>query len=320
MASERAGILIVEDEIVVAVDIEERLKNIGYDVSGIVTSGGEAIERLGRNSIDLVLMDIGLKGDIDGIETARRIRDKSAVPVIYLTAYADEKTLARAQVTEPFGYLLKPVNEKELHSTVKMALYKNKMERKLKEERERFRIVADYTLDWEYWWSPTEGFLHVSPSCETITGYAVEEFLHDPRILEKIVHWADWSAWEKYTGSLEPGSQPGTIEFRILTKQGEERWIQGLCLLIIDAEGRCLGVRGSNRDVTRLKRTESEVKRLRGILPICASCKKVRDDKGYWFQVEEYIRDHSEAEFSHSLCPECARRVWPEMPDEMSMR
>jgi hypothetical protein len=109
------------------------------------------------------------------------------------------------------------------------------------------------------------------------------------------------------------------IEFRILTKQGDERWIQGLCSRIIDEEGRNLGVRGSNRDITSLKRTESEVKRLRGILPICASCKKVRDDKGYWFQVEEYIRDHSEAEFSHSLCPECARKVWPEMPDEMGM-
>jgi PAS domain S-box-containing protein len=319
VANERAGILIVEDEIVVAVDIEERLRNIGYDVSGIVTSGGEAIERLGKNSIDLVLMDIGLKGDMDGIETARRIRDKSAVPVIYLTAYSDDKTLARAQVTEPYGYLLKPVNEKELHSTVKMALYKYKMEKKLKEERERFRIVADYTLDWEYWWSPMEGFLYISPSCRTITGYSVEEFLGNPRILERIVHWEDLSAWEKYMGSLGPGTQPETIEFRILTKKGEERWIQGLCFQIIDAEGRNLGVRGSNRDITRLKTTESEVKRLRGILPICASCKKVRDDKGYWFQVEEYIRDHSEAEFSHSLCPECARKVWPEMPDELGM-
>jgi PAS domain S-box-containing protein len=311
--------LIVEDEIVVALDIEERLKNIGYDVSGIVTSGGEAIEKLGRNSVDLVLMDIGLKGDIDGIETAKRIRDKSSVPVIYLTAYADEETLARAQVTEPFGYLLKPVNDKELHSTVKIALYKNKMEKRLKEERERFRIVADYTLDWEYWWSPMEGFLYVSPSCERITGYSVTEFLGNPRILEDIVHWEDLSAWEQYMGSLGSGAQPEMIEFRILTKQGDERWIQGLCSRIIDEEGRNLGVRGSNRDITSLKRTESEVKRLRGILPICASCKKVRDDKGYWFQVEEYIRDHSEAEFSHSLCPECARKVWPEMPDEMGM-
>lgn len=317
MTSEGAGILIVEDEIVVAVDIEERLKNLGYEVSGIVTSGEEAIEKLGTNSVNLVLMDIGLKGDIDGIETARRIRGISSVPVVYLTAFADEETLARAQFTEPFGYLLKPVNERELHSTVKMALYKNKMENKLKAERERFRIVADYTLDWEYWWSPTEGFLYVSPSCETITGYRAEEFYGNPRILENIVHWEDLGVLEKCMGAPVPGARPDMIEFRILTKRGEKRWIQGLYFQIIDAEGRNLGIRGSNRDITELKATESEVKKLRGILPICASCKKVRDDKGYWFQVEEYIRDHSEAEFSHSLCPECARKVWPEMPDEM---
>jgi PAS domain S-box-containing protein len=309
--------MIVEDEIVVAVDIEERLKNLGYRVSGIATSGGDAIARLGGNSIDLVLMDIGLKGDIDGIETAKRIREKSAIPVVYLTAYADDRTLARAQVTEPFGYLLKPVNEKELHSTVKMALYKFRMEKKLREERERFRIVADYTLDWEYWWSPTEGYLYVSPSCRTITGYSVEEFVGNPLIMEDIVHWEDWSAWEKYVNALRPGTPPGMIEFRILTREGEERWIQGVCFPVIDEGGRCLGIRGSHRDITKLKRTESEVKRLRGILPICASCKKVRDDRGYWYQVEEYIRDHSEAEFSHSLCPECARTVWPEMPDGM---
>jgi PAS domain S-box-containing protein len=317
VANERTGIMIVEDEIVVAVDIEERLKNMGYQVSGIATSGGEAIARLGNNSVDLVLMDIGLKGDMDGIETARHIRENSAVPVIYLTAYADDKTLARAQVTEPFGYLLKPVNEKELHSTVKMALYKCKMERRLKDERERFRIVADYTLDWEYWWSPTEGFLYVSPSCRTITGYSVEEFIGNPRIMEDIVHWEDWSSWEKYLGNLKPEVTPEMIEFRILTRQGEERWIQGICFQIIDGGGRYLGIRGSHRDITKLKRAESELKKLRGILPICASCKKVRDDKGYWYQVEEYIRDHSEAEFSHSLCPECARKVWPEMPDGM---
>lgn len=110
------------------------------------------------------------------------------------------------------------------------------------------------------------------------------------------------------------GGEPGPHEFRIRTMSGDERWIQGLYQSVIDEKGRNLGIRGSNRDVTKLKKAEGELKRLRGILPICASCKKVRDDKGYWKQVEEYVREHSEAEFSHGLCPECAKRVWPDMP------
>ncbi|WP_455392106.1 response regulator, partial [[Eubacterium] cellulosolvens] len=126
-------ILVVEDEYIVAKDIQNTLESLGYSVPAIASSGKDAIKKVNKLQPDLVLMDIVLKGSIDGVETADEIRAKFDIPVVYLTAYADENTLRRAKLTEPYGYLIKPFQERELHSTIEMALYKQLMEKKLKE-------------------------------------------------------------------------------------------------------------------------------------------------------------------------------------------
>src|SRR5512140_293969 len=127
------SILVVEDENIVAKDIMTRLKNLGYGVVGSAASGEDALRLALDTRPDLVLMDIMLKGDMDGIEAAHHILDRLDIPVVYLTAYADEKTLQRAKVTEAFGYLLKPFEERELRITIEMALFKHQMERKVRE-------------------------------------------------------------------------------------------------------------------------------------------------------------------------------------------
>ncbi|MBW2568790.1 MAG: response regulator [Deltaproteobacteria bacterium] len=126
-------ILIVEDEAIVAEDIRSTLQTLGYTISAVVSSGEEAIAKIEEDAPDLVLMDIVLKGDMDGIEAASQIRFRFNIPVVYLTAFTDKKTIERAKLTEPFGYIVKPFEDRELHSTVEMALYKHKLERKLKE-------------------------------------------------------------------------------------------------------------------------------------------------------------------------------------------
>jgi PAS domain S-box-containing protein len=134
---ERANILIVDDERIIGKDIELRLKKLGYRVAGMVSTGKKALEMIeASTSPDLILMDVKLKGKIDGIETAEIIRNRFDIPMIYMTAYSDHATLERVKVTEPFGYILKPFNEKKLHSTIEMALYKHKTERKLRENEE----------------------------------------------------------------------------------------------------------------------------------------------------------------------------------------
>lgn len=144
---ENVQILVVEDESIVAIDIQNRLKGLGYSVAAIASSGEEAIKKAEETHPDLVLMDIRLRGDMDGIEAAKQIHAHLNIPVVYLTAYADDKTLERAKVTEPFGYILKPLEERELHSTIHMALYKHRIERRLAEEKIKLETALESMTD-----------------------------------------------------------------------------------------------------------------------------------------------------------------------------
>jgi CheY-like chemotaxis protein len=194
----KASILVVEDESIMATSIRMRLLNLGYTVCGSVSSGIEAIEKVAELKPDLVLMDVQLKEGMDGIEAAAEVRRRFDLPVIYLTAHSDAETLQRAKITEPFGYLLKPHEERELETAIEMGLYKHQM------ERDRERLIKE------------------------------------------------------------------------------------------------------------LQTALAEVKLLSGLLPICASCKNIRDDQGYWSRVETYFEKRSGATFSHGICPDCATKLYPE--------
>ena len=213
------SILIVEDESIIAMEISSRLQKLGYRVAAITHNGPEAIDKAEKLRPDLVLMDIFLKGKMDGVEAAATIKKRYEIPVIYLTANTDEQTFQRAKVTEPFGYLLKPFEERELHTTIEIALYKAAAEREL------------------------------------------DHYRHD------------------------------------LEESLEERDLL----------------------ISQLRDALAKVKTLSGLVPICAACKSVRDDQGYWKNIETFIRNHSEAEFTHLVCPTCAKKLYPGIdlyPDE----
>lgn len=128
-------ILVVEDEVITAMDIQRRLKNLGYDVPSVITSGKEAIKKAKENNPDMVLMDINLNSEMDGIEAASKIHSFLDVPIIYLTAYSDEKTFERAKITQPYGYILKPSKDRELQINIEIA-FSNKNNQKLTVENE----------------------------------------------------------------------------------------------------------------------------------------------------------------------------------------
>ncbi|NTW37885.1 MAG: response regulator, partial [Syntrophobacteraceae bacterium] len=109
-------ILIVEDESIVAMDIQERLAELGYEVTGVADRGEDALASVESDHPDLVLMDIRLKGEMDGIMAAEEIRERWRIPVIYLTAFSENNTLQRAKVTEPFGYIIKPFEDREIQA------------------------------------------------------------------------------------------------------------------------------------------------------------------------------------------------------------
>jgi CheY-like chemotaxis protein len=144
---EKPAIFIVEDEAIVANDIKETLKSLGYDVPGIAKSGEIALEKVKELQPDLVLMDIHLAGKLDGVETAGTIHVLYGIPVIYLTAYADKALLDRAKVTEPYGYVIKPYDERELHSVIEMALYKHRIEREIK-KRDAVLFAVSSAVEW----------------------------------------------------------------------------------------------------------------------------------------------------------------------------
>jgi PAS domain S-box-containing protein len=136
-------ILIVEDDTIIAMELMERLKELGYDIAAVVSSGIEAINMVAVTEPDLVLMDIRLSGKMDGVEAAEKIRKRFDRPVIFLTAYADDETLYRAKKCEPFGYMLKPFDTRMIHTNIEMALYRHQMEKKLKKNEQKYRSLFE---------------------------------------------------------------------------------------------------------------------------------------------------------------------------------
>ena len=132
-STDTTRILVVEDEILVARDLQDLLTEMGYEVPDIAGSGEEALGKIEALRPDLVLMDIRIRGDMDGIAVAEQVRRRYRIPVVYLTAYADDATVQRAKITEPFGYVLKPFQDRELETTIEIALYKHAAERRIAE-------------------------------------------------------------------------------------------------------------------------------------------------------------------------------------------
>ncbi|WP_319408114.1 response regulator [uncultured Desulfosarcina sp.] len=193
------SILVVEDDSNVSTVLTARLESLDYQVCGTAETGLEAISGVYRHLPDLVIMDILLKGDMNGIEAAAKIAEGSDVPVIYMTCLSDRQIFERAIGTHPYGYIIKPYDINELRSAIEIAVVKHE----------------------------------AAKARETL--------------------------------------------------------------------------------IAQLQKALREVKTLTGLLPICASCKKIRKDDSTWQQIEEYISSHSDADFTHGICPECAHRLYPEL-------
>jgi CheY-like chemotaxis protein len=203
VASQQARIMIVEDEFLIAQELQDRLESLGYKVTMVVESGEEALAVAKEDPPQVVIMDIRLQGAMNGIETASVLRNELGIPSIYVTAYAEDGMLDGAAKTDHSGYLIKPYRDKELQAAVEAALFKSSL------EQERRELVES------------------------------------------------------------------------------------------------------------LRNSLAEGKRLAGILAICSECKKIRNEKGAWQDIERYVREHSQATFSHSLCPDCVKKLYPDLWEKL---
>jgi CheY-like chemotaxis protein len=193
-------IFVVEDDPNVSIVLTTRLESLGYKICGTAESGAEAINGVRKFHPDLITMDILLKGEMNGIETAQKISVNSDIPIIYMTCLADQDIFERAIHTNPYGYIVKPYDTNDLRSAIEIAFV-------------------------------------------------------------------------KYEASIE-----------------------------------------REKLITKLENALQEVKTLRGLLPICSSCKKIRtDDNSCWQRLEDYIANHLEVNFTHGICPDCAQRLYPSL-------
>lgn len=177
---QRPRLLIVEDERIVAMSLRKQLQNLGYEVLGVVSSGEDAILCAAEMQPDLVLMDIYLEGAMDGVEAAGVLRSRYRLPVVYLTAYSNKDILERAKITEPFGYVLKPYEERELHVVLETALYRHRMENRLRERERWFAATLTSIGDGVVATDPTGRVTFMNPVAESLAGWAEAEAVGRP--------------------------------------------------------------------------------------------------------------------------------------------
>ena len=223
MGSEKKKILIVEDEKIVARHIHGTLISLGYEVSDIVSKGEDAVEKAGSNPPDLVLTDIMLEGQMSGIEAADIIRSSLGIPVIYLTAYTDEKIIQEAKIAEPFGYILKPFEERELHATIEMAFYRQKVESELRESEKKYRTLVEKIEEGICVFDENENFTFVNPATSEIFGYSIKELTG--KNLQEFITPVEFEKILNQTKIRKRG-ESSKYEMKITRKDGLERIIE----------------------------------------------------------------------------------------------
>ncbi|MDZ7967998.1 MAG: response regulator [Nostoc sp. DedSLP03] len=253
----KAKILVVEDEAIVAKDLQYRLNKFGYLVPAIASSGEEAINIAREISPDLVLMDIKLKGSMDGIEAAEEIYKRLDIPVIYLTAYADENTLERAKITEPFAYLLKPFKERELQTNIEITLIKHGLEKQLKVNKKWLDALLKSISDGVIASDLQDSITFMNPVAENLTGWKQEEACG--RNSSEIFNIANGETHNSIESPTIKVLQDGIIvnlpaETILINKNGAEIPIDDSAAPIKDDKDNITGAVLVFRDITERKR------------------------------------------------------------------
>jgi PAS domain S-box-containing protein len=251
-------LLLVEDEAFIALEIRSRLQSLGYEVCAIAASGRDALTKASDLRPDLVLMDIRLPGGMSGIEAAVRVRDEYGIPVVFLTALADEETLSQARAAEPYGYLLKPFQERELRIGIEMALHQHAMERRIRESEEKFRLVTE-SIDDVFWLNSLDlgELFYVSPAYETIWERTSDSLYRDPKSFLDSVHPDDRAG--VLSAFSDPPKKGMEIEYRLLAADGTLRWIRDRRFAVCDPRGRPYRLAGIATDITEQKVAQEQL-------------------------------------------------------------
>lgn len=254
-----AKIMIIEDEAIIAKDIENILLNYGYEITGIYSRAEDAIESLKSSKPDLILMDVVLKGDIDGIEAARIIKKTMRIPIIFITAYADDTTISRIKKTEPYGYFLKPFEEKELQTWIETTLQKFDSE-EIHKKKERLAFSILESMDNSIIAADRHGKVtYINSSAEKLTGWKNDEAIGEQ--LGKIINIADLDSKFDYLQSLNVTGESSHDNIKINNKNNEAKEITYSLIPLRENEN-IKGYMLSIRESTQLEKTEELGKKL----------------------------------------------------------
>ena len=322
----QANILVVEDEPIVAKDIQVSLQRLGYGVPTMAASGEDAIRKTRESHPDLILMDIVLKGKMDGVETAKQIRKQYDVPVIYLTAYADDHTLERAKTTAPAGYMLKPYQPNELRTTIELALHRARHDRQMNENLRWLATAVRCIGDAVVTTDRAARVTYLNPAAEALSGWNHEDTRGIG--LNTLIGIASDEATESGEGlALKAMTEGRTITFdhlALVDKPGTKKQIRGTVAPVVDDTRAVIGsvlvfhdatsaagVHGTTAAQRSGSDLESELGRAEGIINLCAWCKRVPDSFGGWYDLAAFIAERSGIQFNGGLCPECMVRCFP---------
>jgi len=335
-----ARVLIVEDDGITARYVQGCLRGHGFRATTVVASGRDALRQAAALEPDLMVVDIRLREeDLDGVETVRRVRQRSDVPVIYLTGYSDDDTIRRAGATSPQGYIVKPFQQRELIAAVEIAL-RDRGRRSAAAEGEPYRSIVENQVEMVCRFRPDGTLTYANPACCQAFGKSPEELLGSS--FWSLVAPPDREAVQRRVALLGRNRAAEVHEHRALAlstmgaadgagvaqAEPELRWQQWSIRAFLDSAGSVTEYQAVGYDIT--ERRQREIDRdqrlgelrealarrrpVQGMVPICASCKRIRNERDEWEPLEGFLRDHYGIEFTHGLCPECMERLYPGYP------
>ncbi|WP_321507632.1 response regulator [uncultured Methanoregula sp.] len=246
-------ILVVEDSVITSTLIKKTLLSMGYQVVAVVDNGPESIEKARILRPDLVLMDIILKGTMTGIEAAKKIRETLGIPVVYLTAQSDDATVNDAIMTEPFGYLIKPLEERSLKTTIQMAFYKHAMDEKLRERENTISVLLNGVPDALALLNRGHEIVAVNESMAEKLGMKSGELVGTT--VENLNHEGTVRILKEFLRDLHGTGKPVWFE-----EKQKDRWFETVMYPITNSSGAIIRIAVQSHDITDWKQLESELK------------------------------------------------------------
>lgn len=309
-------ILIVEDERLVAEDLQDTLTQVGYAVAGIVASGERAIDKVAETSPDLVLMDINLSGEMDGISAAEVIRTRHGTPVVYLTAFSNDRTLARARETDAFGFIVKPFQEKAVIAAIEMALGKHGKERVSRKREELLHsglmtlplgvIMTDHNERLVF--ANGMARLHIGRSLDVPGGIALSDvWVREDETAAKAE--ADGEGPRERRGHvIEMTGRRLAVAYSEERLRGDNGQELGRIIMYQDVEHPAFAGEIGRLLQSFMQTSQSSPNNPTQFLTICAWSKRVKVDDATWVSFEDFLTHYLGLHVTHGMAPEVAQK------------